>query len=366
MVNRIRNRNKKIGILTWHYYQNFGSALQCFALQDYLTTLGKEVKVVNYRNPKYGSVNMPKEWLCYYLAPLLEMISNRFKLANLCFRRKYIKETRLVRTNAEIAMLSKRFDTVVFGSDQIWAPNLLNSVYLGEPIESNVRKISYAASIGLNDIPEELVPQYKEHLSDFYAIGIREQEGKDLLKRKCGIESTVVLDPTLLVSVDTYKKMQRKVKGIEKPYLFCYFLNKEHQYKDRVQLYAQENNLTIVGVSDNAQDAEWMTRLTGLGADHFLWIINHAQTVMTDSYHGSIFSLLFHKNLWVFQRFAEDSPICQNSRLRQLSSYFYLDNRIISADSTIDDSHPIDFNTFEARLKELKDSSIDFLKQALQ
>ena len=76
--------------------------------------------------------------------------------------------------------------------------------------------------------------------------------------------------------------------------------------------------------------------------------------------------LLFHKNLWIFQRFAEDSPICQNSRIRQLNSYFYLDNRIITANSTIDDSQVIDFNTFEVRLKELKDSSINCLKQALQ
>lgn len=362
----MNKRNRSAGILTWHYYQNFGSALQCFALQTICKTIVKDVKVINYRNPRFGSVNIPKEWFCYIFAPLLQIISRRFKLANLCFRKKYIKETRFVRTYNDISDISRRFDVIILGSDQIWAPNLLNPVYLGEPIDSSVRKVSYAASIGLNDIPEELVPQYKNNLSGFYAIGIREQEGKDLLKRKCGIESTVVLDPTLLVNVDTYKQMQRKIMGIHHPYLFCYFLNKEHRYKDSVKQYAEDHSLTIVGVSDNIQDDEWMTRLTGLGADHFLWLINHAATVMTDSYHGSIFSLLFHKNLWIFQRFSEDNPICQNSRIRQLSHNFDLDSRIITATSIIDDSKPIDFNAFEARLNELKNSSMDFLKKALE
>lgn len=359
-----------IGIITWHYYPNFGSALQAYALQHTIENLGHEVSIINYHNPKFGEVNQKRNQLKVLLGNTIGKLpikrAKRFSFASLVFSSKYHHCGSPTTDSRQLAKLASNYDVIVCGSDQIWAPNVYNPIYFASFAKESIRKISYAASIGLNDIPEELVPKYKEHLSDFYAIGIREQEGKDLLKKKCGIESTVVLDPTLLVDVDTYKGMQREVKGIKQPYLFCYFLNKEHQYKDRVQQYAKENNLTIVGVSDNAQDAEWMTRLTGLGADHFLWLINHAETVMTDSYHGSIYSLLFHKNLWIFQRFAEDNPICQNSRIRQLSNYFYLDNRIISANSTIDDSQPIDFNTFEARLKELKDSSISFLKQALQ
>ena len=355
----------RVGILTWHYYQNFGSALQCFALQTILESLGLKVKVINYRNPKFGSVDMRKEYFCYILAPILQFFSKRFMLANLTFRKKYIKETRLVLTNEEICELSKHFDAVVFGSDQIWAPNLLNTVYLGEPIDVTVRKISYAASIGLNAIPDNLIPVYEQLLSDFHAVGIREIEGKELLKSKCCIDSNVVLDPTLMVDVSTYLKMQRRVKGIQTPYLFCYFLNKNHQYRETVQKYASEHNLQIVGVSDKVDDGDWMTRLTGLGADHFLWLINHADTIMTDSYHGSIFSLLFHKNLLIFQRFAEDNPICQNSRIRQLQTYFNLKQRVITTDSLIDGTSPIDYSYFDSKLSDLRVTSLKFLKNAL-
>lgn len=358
--------NNKIGIFTWHYYQNFGSALQCFALQSILESMGEDVKVINYRNPKFGSVNIFKENICYILAPILQCVSKRFKLSNLLFRKKYINETRLVRTSEEICEISKHFDVIVYGSDQIWAPNLLNTIYLGEHVDSTVRKISYAASIGLNNIPDNLLPTYKYLLGSFYKIGIREQEGKDLIKAKCDMDSTVVLDPTLMLDVQIYSNMQRKVNGIKQPYLFCYFLNTEHHYKDRVQKYAYKHNLQIIGVSDQTTDNEWMTRLTGLGADQFLWLINHAETIMTDSYHGSIFSLLFHKNLWIFQRFDEENPICQNSRIRQLNTYFNLSSRIIYGESTVEESLPIDYEYFESKLNRLRASSIDFLRNALK
>lgn len=358
--------NNKVGIFTWHYYQNFGSALQSFALQSVLKNLGKDVEVINYRNPIFGSVNIFKENICYILAPILQCVSKRFKLSNLSFRKKYINETRLVRTGEEIREISKRFDVIVYGSDQIWAPNLLNTVYLGEYVDSTVRKIAYAASIGLNNIPDNLLSTYKHLLGSFYKIGIREQEGKELLKAKCDLDSTVVIDPTLMLDVQIYLNIQRKVNGIKQPYLFCYFLNTEHHYKGRVQQYANKHNLQIIGVSDKISDNEWMTRLTGLGADQFLWLINHAETVMTDSYHGSIFSLLFHKNLWIFQRFDEENPICQNSRIRQLNTYFNLSPRIIHGESILEDSLPIDYEDFESKLSQLRASSIDFLRNALK
>ena len=86
---------------------------------------------------------------------------------------------------------------------------------------------------------------------------------------------------------------------------------------------------------------------------------------MTDSYHGSIFSLLFHKNLLIFQRFAEDNPICQNSRIRQLQTYFNLKQRVITTDSLIDWTSPIDYSYFDSKLSDLRVTSLKFLKNAL-
>ena len=363
-------KNKKVGVLTWHYYSNFGSALQAFALQHTIERLDYKVSFVNYHNSKFGKVSQIKDDIRLILGRTIGKVPlkivDRFRYATICFSHKYHHLGRITTDEKLLPMLTKDYDVLVCGSDQIWAPNVFNPVYFAAFAEKHIRKISYAASIGLNTIPEDLIPKYKELLQPFYAIGIREEEGKNLLKKSCNIDSTVVLDPTLLVDVSVYEKMQRKVQGIHKPFLFCYFLNKEHKYKENVERYAYEHNLQIVGVSDKASDSDWMIRLTGLGADHFLWLINNAETIMTDSYHGSIFSLLFHKSLWIFQRFEESNPICQNSRIRQLSNNFDLGHRIITATSQIDESTVIDYEYFESRLKELRSSSIDFLKKALE
>ena len=109
-----------------------------------------------------------------------------------------------------------------------------------------------------------------------------------------------------------------------------------------------------------------MTKLTNIGADQFLWLINKAEVIFTDSYHGSIFSLLFHKNLWTFVRFEENNPVCQNSRIRQLQNNFNIGHRIISANGVVDESKSIDYEYFENKLAELRLESISYIKAVLK
>ena len=285
------------------------------------------------------------------------------------FERKYLRCSRLVQDINELSLITKDYETLVCGSDQIWAPNCYNPVYFASFANKGIRKVSYAASIGLNSIPENLIPVYKKHLSDFYAIGIREQEGSELLKHSCGIDSKVVLDPTLLVERAVYESIEKSVKMDSGKYLFIYVLNKNHHYKERIVSYAEKHNLQIVGISSNSEDKKWMHRayeFSNLGADSFVWLIHHAEVVMTDSYHGTIFSLLFHKVFYTFLRFDENDPICQNSRIRQLDTYFNIDKRIAGPKDPLEEKEPFDYEQFECRLKTLRNYSLDFLNYALQ
>lgn len=361
---------KKIGILTWHYYWNYGSGLQAFALQETITRLGYDVNLINFRKfhtPQASPLkNLIKKVLQYTIANFSNKIYNKMVNNTFEYQKHYLKQTKQFTNPVELENISKGYDCMVYGSDQIWAPNVYTPIYMGAHVQENVRKISYAASIGLNDIPENLVETYKNNLSSYHSVAVREQEGKELLKKLCSIESTVVLDPTLLIDADTYRNMQRPVRGVKGKYIFCYFLNKEHKYKEKVQKYAQERKLQIIGTSDREEDDAWMTRLTNIGADQFIWLINNAETVFTDSYHGSIFSLLLHKNLWTYVRFAEDNPICQNSRIRQLQNNFNLSHRVITAEHEIDDSKMIDYDYFENRLEKLRKESLLYLKKALE
>jgi len=360
---------KKIGILTWHYYSNYGSGLQAFALQETITRLGYDVSLINYRkfySPKISPIkNLIRFVLRHTIAYFNDKVYDRVVRNTLIYQKRYLRQTEQFTDPNYLETISSQYDCLVYGSDQIWAPNVYNPIYMGAYVPKNVKKISYAASIGLNDIPEDLVYIYREHLTSFHSVAVREQEGKELLKRVCDVDASVVLDPTLMIDAETYRSMQRPIRGVNGKYIYCYFLNKEHKYKEKVLEYARKHNLQIIGTSDKEDDAKWMKRLTNVGADQFLWLINNAETIFTDSYHGSIFSLLFHKNLWTYVRFAEDNPLCQNSRIRQLQNNFNISHRIITAKQDIDDTKCINYNYFEERLALLRKESFEYLRKAI-
>lgn len=361
----------KVGILTWHYYFNFGSSLQAFALQKLIEGLGYDVSIINYRNPRLDKrvwwKDIARRVLRNTIGQLSPRIRSKYSVPNaLRFQERYLRQTNRFERPESLPSRIRGYRSLVYGADQIWAPNVYKPIYMGAYVPDGVRKVSYAASVGLNHIPDELADTYASNLSSFYAIAVREEEGRDLLKSRCDVDAQVVLDPTLMIEVQVYRNMERQLDvPIAGRYLFCYFLNKTHLYRERVEEYAKRHGLQIVGCSDKESDAEWMHRLENVGADQFLWLVDNAAAVFTDSYHGSIFSLLFHKDFWTLVRFAEDSPICQNSRIRQLQNYFGIGHRIISATSEMDESKAIDYELFERQLTELRLHSLTYLRKAL-
>lgn len=361
---------KKVGIITWHYFPNFGSALQAYALQKTVQTLDYNVKILNYRDKKYGIYHGSKmhlQSIVHGLASKTNRLSSRFSYPFQYFQHRYIKETKLVQNKQKLPSFCGNFDAIICGSDQIWAPNVFDPVYMLDFVPDDIPKISYAASIGLNDILGDLVETYKRLLTRFHAISVREKQGASLLEQTCGIKSEVVLDPTLLVNVESWEKIEKKINRKDK-YIFCYFLNKNHKYKTAVQIYAKRKGIEVIGYSANPEDAEWMTILgKEIGPCEFLWLIHHAETVFTDSYHGTIFSLLYHKQFVTFERFESTDKICQNSRIYQLDDYFDLSLRIMriteDTEIIIDD---FDYSIFEQRLNRLRNRSMKYLQKALR
>ena len=161
--------------------------------------------------------------------------------------------------------------------------------------------------------------------------------------------------------------MEKKVKGKNK-FIFCYFLNKDHRYKQSVRKYAKKKGVEVIGCSANPEDTSWMTVLGNeIGPCEFLWLIHHAEAVFTDSYHGTIFSLLYHKPFITFERFENTDKICQNSRIYQLDDYFNLTQRIIKVEEETElIIGGFDYDIFEQRLCELRKSSLEFLRKALE
>ena len=353
----------KIGLITWHYYLNFGSVLQAYALQTVLTNYG-QVEIINYRNPKFKKFSTAKNWtkiaMGYILPNSNRIIKNSF---NLFFYQHLKKVSKLF---YDLDKWKNTYDCIICGSDQIWAPNVFDPVYMLNFCDSsNTKKISYAASIGLNDIPDDLISQYRKLLSDFHFISVREESGAQLLRGKCGIkEVTTVLDPTLLLNPSEYTKIEKKVKNPNN-FIFCYFLNDNNEYERRVRVYAKQNDQSIVGWSAKEKDTSYLGNYKWIGPQEFLWLIHHAKCVFTDSYHGTIFSLLYHKPFYTFERFKSDDPINQNSRIYQLDKWFGISKRIVTDTHPIEACEEFDYDKFEIDLKKARRISINFLKEAL-
>ena len=168
---------KKIGLLTWHYYSNFGSMLQTHATYTVLKELGYDPHVLNYRNPVYGKVNnylyLVKRFLSlipYTINRILppKLLQPQFRFSNLW------KKTDVVYDSMGLQLQIEGFYAIVCGSDQIWAPNVYNPIYMLDFVPDNIRKISYAASVGLNSIPKELVSNYKKYIGRIDSISVRE------------------------------------------------------------------------------------------------------------------------------------------------------------------------------------------------
>jgi len=362
---------KKVGIITWHYYSNVGSALQAYGLQKKIEDLGYEVFIINYRNPTFGETLRLKENIKYHISLMAFLLGGMFARKwyspFLQFQRRYLKESATIYKKSELPKAIKNMQVCVAGSDQIWAPNVLNSVYLLDFVPEKIKKVSYASSIGLDDIPENMIEQYKKLLTRFSQISVREDAGRDLLKSKCGINSKTVLDPTLLLDDYQWKKIEKTYSKINCPYIFCYFLNKNNNYRQKVKEYAKKRNLKLVGLSARETDAEYMEILNKVGPCEFIWLVDNAEVIFTDSYHGTIFSILFHKKFVTFERFNNQDSVCQNSRLYQLAEWFDIRNMIYREE----DYNPyreenIDYEAIDLKLRGLREDSINYLKKSLQ
>ena len=353
-------QNNKVGITTWFHSDNYGSQLQAYALTKVIKRLGYDAFMTSMsHHPVIKQIIYNTLYHSIFRFFTFTLLKDKKDL----FVKKHLKEMFLAVNSPSFAGINN----MICGSDQIWAPIQFNPFYMLSFVPDDVNKISYAASIGLEDIPDNLVNDYKKYIERINHVSVREDKGKELLEKKAGIKATVVLDPTLLVDKTEWNTIKRE-PHIKRDYIFCYFLKKHHQYSSLVKDFAKQKGFSIIGVSDNTDDSSWMQLLSHqqVGPCEFLGLIEGARAVVTDSYHGTIFSMLYHKPFVLFERFNKEDEICQNSRIEQLKKYFGIDNKVVNPNLINQlDLTPIDYVRFESSLSDLREKSLFFLKSAL-
>lgn len=362
---------KKIGILTWYNHGNFGSALQAYATQTVLRKLGYDAEVIAYemqwiRRSSKSIKKRMKRKIKTILAVLAEYSPLFIRFEN-HFQYFYFRYIRFSKTCDEstIAQICRKYDAIITGSDQIWSPAYIDYTYLlNFCTKKDVRKVAYAPSLGLNYMHDDKKEKYKHLLSDYDAISVREDTGAAILK-ELGFDSEVVLDPTLLLNADDYRQIEHAPQNIPSKFIFCYILPTENDYSKPVLDYAKKTNLPIIGISLNKGDEKWLNTIKNAGPSEFLWLIDHAEMVITNSYHGTILSMNLGTPFFCYERFRQGDPICQNSRIEQLNSQFGVDKYILCETDKIPSIRPYSIERFNSSIITLRNSSINYLSKSL-
>lgn len=285
------------------------------------------------------------------------------------FTDKNIDFTQKVQTSRELIMLNKEYDCFICGSDQIWNPENFNGVYYLNFVNDKNKKISYAPSFGVSKIPVSMKEEIKHLVNKFNWLSVRENSGESILRELTNKKIEIVVDPTLLLSKTDWEQISEDPK-VNNDYILCYFLGNSREYWKTVQYLHRITTykVIIIPIKYNSYFQKYEIR-PSTSPKEFLGLIKNARLVLTDSFHGIIFSLIFKKDFFAFKRFVDRDKWSQNARVYSLLGMLNLENRLIDYNTikAYKDNYFIDnYNEINKVLGEKIDSSIAYLTKALQ
>lgn len=331
----------KICTITSHDAYNYGASLQAYALMSYLQQQGYDVSIIDYKpeyttrrynymwvNPESG---FHKYWMTRAVYRILKFAQRQFTLKRKKafdkFTHEYLNLTRKYESNDELKQDPPLADAYIVGSDQVW-----NSFYdAGKdpafyldfaPAES--LRISYAASFSITSLPIESKLFARENLQKLNSIAVREEHALAILN-DLGLEGTWVLDPTFLLPVELWKKMLVPFFKKE-PYLLIYdFEGNKLLKKFAIQL-ARQKGIKIYAINDTYPLTYADKNFGKAGPKEFITLIYHCDYFISNSFHGSVFSILFNKRFFIFPRNRHKV----NSRMESLLKMFEKTELLIS------------------------------------
>lgn len=279
-----------IGIVTFTTGDNFGQRLQNYALQEIIESFGNSVKTIRRKDFRLSYKYNIKRQLKAFLNSEISIDLERSK----CFKKfddNYILYYKDIIDPVRVSLdLKNNFDIFIAGSDQIWSPlsGDVDSFYFLDFAEDE-QKYSYAASFSVSELPENKKDEFQTLLQGFKNINVREQQGAMFVEKLLGRTANVVLDPTLLLTPDKWTSIENKPRwfDVNKKYILKYLLGNENS--NEIEKYAKQNGLEVIDVL-NKKNKEYV-----IGPSEFLFLIHNAEIVYTDSYHGTIFSILYEK-----------------------------------------------------------------------
>lgn len=356
----------RIGIVTQTLANNYGGILQNYALQQYLKQLGHEPITIDFKRP-------PVDYHTYLLAFVKAIIAyfipskrrpfprrdiNRRTQRNEMFVSKHIARTKLVENYSPELIEEYKLDAIIVGSDQVWRPEYnysLEDMFLRFAEKSEVVKLVYAASFGVDqwEYTEEQTNICRDLCRWFKAVSVREYSGVVLCKEHLNIKAVEMIDPTMLLLKDEYEELCKDVPEAGKNILAAYVLDINKDKQDFITTFAKSNKLHPVifraDLSCSLTIEEWVA------------MFRDAKYVITDSFHGTVFSILFNKP---FLAVANNSR--GSSRFQNLLDKFNLTDRLIDPSISICSMKDIDWNEVNGTISYLKVDAYTYLTSNLK
>lgn len=374
---------KKIGILTYCFGSNYGGTLQCFGLYNTLKKMGYDVKVINYipgriyslRGKYINGSGIRKNIIrnLFNLKIILKKLKIKLKYVNkILIKFELFRKKNLILTekdnSIERIIARNNFDYVIVGSDQVW--NETSKFFLNEVNNSKIQKISYAACSGTEFYNLKDEKYLQEALKKFKYISVRNQHTKKFVEKLIKISPKIVCDPSIL---ENYKDFLSKEK-IKEKYIFTYILGadiKEGNEKVIEEIKKIYGNIKVVAVgipfamSGGLNFYPWADEVIYDAApEDWLNYIKNAEFIYTDSYHGALFSMKFHKPFLAYYSEKNRAP-----RFMDLAERYNIDRYIVNTlEEAIEKESickEIDYTEIDKLIDEHKKYSMDFLKRAL-
>lgn len=375
----------KIGIITILKVNNYGAELQAYATQRILQLMGYDAEIIDYlfyKNPRHkrtkASAPTAKMSIGKHLKEFLFPIFSKWKslkyndariIRESKFDSFHLENTKLsvcYESLDELKAADLDYNILIAGSDQIWNPGIYSSIdpYLLCFGDSDIRRISYASSFGVSSVPENVKLYYKKALQRFSAIGVREDAAVDLVRNFCGKDAQLVLDPTLLLNREQWMEVAKPIRIPSQPYILVYELSSIHYIKRVAVHISQLTGMPIVRVCKNAcrEDAEpEIINIIDAGPAEFLYLLDNAGYVITNSFHGTAFSLNFGKQFYTIIPDGKSNNSRQKSILRLMDA----EDRILKENAPFPDIKPVDSGKVEIILQKERKKSMLFLKYAI-
>lgn len=389
--------NKKIAVVSCYFKHNYGSMLQAYATQMALDKLnydnetiditGFDGEIKKAKLKYFAKASLTSDILLSKLGMAKNVLKKKLSKGEYTnkiqirdkkfddFSKKYFRLSPIYSSMTELSnKCEEKYSSVLVGSDQLWLPaNIAANYYTLSFVPDTVNTIAYSTSFGQSQLPKSVAKKASVFLNKIKHIGVREETGQKLVKDIVGRNVPVVCDPTMLFAGEEWMSIQQEKPIVDGKYIFCYFLGNNPSHRDFVKRLKKKTGYKVVALThldEYVKSDENYADETPYDVDpaDFVNLIRNAKYVCTDSFHCSVFSILYRKQFLTFRRFNRDTIQSTNSRLDSLFNLVGVDNRFVNPEDDVKKYLNIDtdYDSVHEKLAKVREQSYIYLKKSLE